>query len=94
MEYQDHLPNIESEEAMTEAIKNMQPPVCDKKDHMEVKNHICVDDECDIYTEQFTLQCGDCVDAGMHKKKKHKTKKTKKVLKTILTSTFVEDKKK
>ena len=29
----------------------------------------------------------------MHKKKKHKTKKTKRFLKTILTSTFAEEKK-
>ena len=93
MEFKDHLPNTESEEAMTEAIKNMQPSLCDKKNHMEVKDQLCIDEECNKTTEQFTMQCADCVDAGMHKKKKHKTKKTKRVLKTILTSTFAEEKK-
>ena len=39
------------------------------------------------------MQCDDCIVAGKHKKKKHKTKLTKKVLKTILTSTFLEEKK-
>ena len=39
------------------------------------------------------MQCADCIDVGIHKKKKHKTKKTKRVLNNILTSTFTEEKK-
>ena len=51
MEYQDHLPNIESEEAMTNAIKNMQTPACDVPDHLESKDQICVDEACDEKSE-------------------------------------------
>ena len=42
---------MQSEEAMTEAIKKWHIPICELQNHEEVKDQICVDEECDEKTE-------------------------------------------
>ena len=51
MEHENDKPNISSDESMKKDINEMVNIECDKAEHGEILNKICVDEECDEENE-------------------------------------------
>ena len=62
MIHPNEISDISLEESMKQQVDKMTLIYCHKNDHESMLEKLCVDDDCNIETEQFDLECEECED--------------------------------